>query len=543
MKYSGRIKINSIMLCLFFSVFLHGFFERTYGQSFCPNSNFSSGDFSNWEGYYGDFNDPAANYGLLIGTRHSIIQSPGSQDPHTCDSLTTVLPGELFCAKLGNDNVNSEAEQLRYTFSVTNDNNLFIYKYAVVLEDPGHAPSEQPSFTIEVKNQNGVLFDPVCGYYYVYAQPGLPGWNSCNYGSTTVVWKNWTTVGLDLSSLVGQTVTIVFTTRDCSLGAHYGYAYLSTHCDKLQLTVGFCLTNSSVTVTAPPGFSYLWSNGATTQTVSILNPTPGMVESCKLTAVNGCEVTIQATIQPTILTGDFTFDPQCSGVPVPFSDKSIINQNTIVDWEWDFGDGSPLVANNPNPSHIYAKPGTYNVSLVVHSSDPCMDTVIKPITILPKVAVNFGNDITVKWNETALLDAGNPGANYLWSTGQTTRTINVGGEQTVWVVVSNDYCTSTDTIVIHEFPRCIVEAPSAFSPNGDGQNDVLYVYGSGYDSFEFLVFDRSGELVFKSVNPGDGWDGLFKGQKQGMAVYNYILRGICADGDRFFKKGNITLLR
>lgn len=541
-----RISVRSKIILLVFIFICLCIHERSSCQTYCPNSDFSSGDFTNWDGYYGDFYNPEANHGFVTGSapRHLIIKSPGTPDPNTGGGLNTLPPGDLFSARLGNDNVGAEAEELRYSFPVTSENNLFIYKYAVVLEDPGHIPSHQPSFTIEVRNQSGALFDSICGYYYVYAHPGLPGWNTTtNPSGDIIVWKDWTTVGLDLTKFEGQTVTIVFTTRDCEEGGHFGYAYLTTRCDKLQLVVAFCVKDSTVSVTAPPGFSYLWNTGETTQSISVINAVPGMVDSCRLTAVNGCQVTIKATIYPTILKADFDFVPECSTVPVQFSDKSAINQHSIVDWTWDFGDGNPQNDKIPNPVHTYADPGTYNVTMVAYSSDLCADTIVKSITIPPMVDVNLGNDVTLKWHETVTLDAGNPGANYLWSTGQTTRSITTGGEQTVWVVVENDECTSSDTILIHELPRCIIEVPSAFSPNGDGQNDILYIYGSGFSSFEFLVFDRSGELVFSSVTPGTGWDGTYKGQPLGIGVFNYILTGTCLDGDRVVKKGNITLLR
>jgi gliding motility-associated-like protein len=538
--------LNGGLVLLVLTVILQSIPGRAMGQPDCPNSNFSSGNFSYWDGYYGDFYNPEAFHGFVSDPipRHLIIKSPGSFDPNTGDSLFTLPPGDSFCARLGNDNIGAEAEELRYSFQVTSDNNLFIYKYAVVLEDPGHEPAHQPSFTIEVRNQNGILFDPQCGYYYVYAQPGLPGWHTCtNINGNTVVWKDWTTVGLDLSKLEGQTVTIVFITRDCEQSGHFGYAYLTTRCDKLQLVVGFCVRDSTVTVTAPPGFSYLWNNGETTQTISIVNAVPGMVDSCRLTAVNGCEVTIKATINPTILKAGFDAEPQCSTVPVHFTDKSTINQNSVAGWAWDFGDGTILDNKEPSPDHAYANPGLYMVSLIAYSSDHCTDTVKKPVTILPKVAVDLGKDLTLKWYQTVTLDAGNPGSEYTWSSGQTTQSITTGGEQTIWVRAENEECADTDTIIIHELPRCIIDVPTAFSPNGDGQNDILYVYGSGFSNYEFLIFDRSGELVFRSVSAGVGWDGSYKGRALGTGVFNYLLTGTCTDGDPIVKKGNITLLR
>lgn len=319
---------NKVYLAL--TVMVVFFDLLAYGQNGCPNANFSQGNFSNWYGYYGDFYNPSQYSGFVTtgNARHLIIQGPGYLDGNTCNGLNTVLPGEAFCARLGNDGTDAEAEQLRYSMTVTPDNNLFIYKYAVVLQDPNHTPEDQPSFTIEVKNQNGVVFDPTCGYFYVYAQYGLPGWNQCV--SADVVWKDWTTVGLDLTPLIGQTISIEFTTRDCERGGHFGYAYISTTCAKLEMNVSYCPQSTSATLTAPPGFTYLWGNGATSQSIVVNNPAPGMSDSCLLTSVNGCQVTIYALIQPTVVTSNFTFVPQCPGVPVQFTDASTINQNTIA---------------------------------------------------------------------------------------------------------------------------------------------------------------------------------------------------------------------
>ena len=381
MKRFSTFQIHWLGLVCFVPLFLFCFHEQANGQSNCPNSNFNLGNFNNWDGRYGSFSVPAANVGFVTSgnnPRHMIIPTPGSTDPHTCGGLITSLPGEANVARLGNDNTGAEAEQLRYTLTVSPNNNLFIYKYAVVLQDPGHNPADQPSFTIEVVDQNGVMFDPVCGYYYVFSQPGLPGWNSCS--ESTVVWKDWTTVGLDLSSLLGQTITIIFTTRDCALGGHYGYAYISTSCAKLEMTVGYCPQSSTATLTAPPGFSYLWDGGATTQSIVITNPVQGTVYNCVLTAVNGCQVTIHATIQPTQIIPDFSATQPCKGIATTFADGSTINQNSIVNWKWDFGDATG-VNGVQNPSHLYNSCGIFNVKLIAYSSDGCSDTIIKPVTV------------------------------------------------------------------------------------------------------------------------------------------------------------------
>lgn len=353
-------------------------------QSNCPNSNFSLGNFTDWQGYYGDFYNPAQYYGFAAN-RHVINSIQGVHDPNTCNGLVTIPPGETHSARLGNDNTGAEAEQLRYSLTVTPESNLFIYKYAVVLEDPSHVPENQPSFTIEVTDENGVIIDPICGYYYVYAQQGLPGWSTCG----EVVWKNWTTVGLDLQPYLGENINIVFTTRDCEQTGHFGYAYLSATCGKLQMSVSYCPQALVATLTAPPGFSYLWSNGQTTQSINITNPAAGTSVSCILTAVNGCEVTINAILYPTIVNSDFSFISNCPGFPVQFNDLSTINQNSITNWIWDFGDGSSPVSNIQNPNHTFSNSGSYNVKLIAYSTEGCTDTIIKPVTVFSKPNSDF----------------------------------------------------------------------------------------------------------------------------------------------------------
>ena len=319
MKNGGLSElVNRLLLTAFSFVFF--FSASGQDQSNCPNSNFSLGNFTGWEGYYGNFWDPTIKKGFAA-TRHTIIQVPVNSDSNTCNELNPVPPGEKFSLKLGNEDVNAEAEQVRYAVNVSPETSLFIYKYAVVLENPNHDPDEQPSFTIEVADTAGNLIDSVCGYYYVYARQGIPTWHSCG----DVVWKDWTTVGIDLTKYIGQTVSIIFTTRDCSEHGHFGYAYLSAYCSQLQIVFGYCPGDTVTTVTAPPGFSYLWGNEDTTRSTVIHNPVFGMIESCELTSVNGCKVTITGSFKPTIVKADFEYKQNCVGEPVQFYDTSIIN--------------------------------------------------------------------------------------------------------------------------------------------------------------------------------------------------------------------------
>ncbi|RYE23045.1 MAG: gliding motility-associated C-terminal domain-containing protein, partial [Sphingobacteriales bacterium] len=85
--------------------------------------------------------------------------------------------------------------------------------------------------------------------------------------------------------------------------------------------------------------------------------------------------------------------------------------------------------------------------------------------------------------------------------------------------------------------------PNAFTPNGDGNNDIVYVYGSIINSLNFYIYDQWGELIFRSNNQGNGWDGTYKGKAMPVGVYVYYMDAVTNDGQKVNKKGTITLIR
>jgi gliding motility-associated-like protein len=165
------------------------------------------------------------------------------------------------------------------------------------------------------------------------------------------------------------------------------------------------------------------------------------------------------------------------------------------------------------------------------------------VEVAPAPSVFLGNDTIIKPVDQLLLDAGNPGASYIWSTGDTTQTILGQSNQSYWVGVNKEGCMAFDTIFIDEFPPCVLAVPTAFSPNGDGNNDILYVRGNNFTEFELMIFNRWGELIFRTTDETLGWDGTYQGEAQAMDAYNYYLKGICLDGQITSSKGTITLLR
>lgn len=108
--------------------------------------------------------------------------------------------------------------------------------------------------------------------------------------------------------------------------------------------------------------------------------------------------------------------------------------------------------------------------------------------------------------------------------------------------------TGNDTITAYYIPEVIpppkgAAVPMAFSPNGDGNNDFLFVYGGQIEKFTLAIYDRWGELVFSTSSQDTGWDGTFNGKEASSGVYVYKLKAYFIDGDVENKTGNITLVR
>jgi gliding motility-associated-like protein len=141
---------------------------------------------------------------------------------------------------------------------------------------------------------------------------------------------------------------------------------------------------------------------------------------------------------------------------------------------------------------------------------------------------------------------------YSWSPGTGLSCIDCSGPQvspysnvsTYTVLVTyNQGCTASASVQITVNGEPPVYVPNAFTPNGDGVNDVWYVYGTGIKDMKAMIFDRWGEKVFESDDQSIGWDGTFRGQMQSPDVYIYLVNIVYLDGTTTSKQGSVTLIR
>ena len=387
-------------------------------QGGCPNIDFESGTFAGWSGGLGWCCPIAISNSTIQNGRHTIM-SGGAFDSYTDFNVPMVSPdGGTYSVRLGNEYVDSEAEKLSYSMVVSPDNALFVYRYAVVFEDPDHDPEDQPRFEIRMFDQSGASIP--CGIYNVYSTAGIPGFvETVDFEGDVIRYKNWTSVGMDLSQYMGQTVTIEFSTGDCSLGAHFGYAYIDCECAPLVINSEFCPGNQVVVLEAPEGFaSYLWSNGETTPSITVLQPTTGQTFTCTVTSVTGCQLTLSAVLLPNVVTGGMELTGACAN-DITFTDLSTVTSGSPVDnWLWDFGDGSTSTVQAPN--HEYSVFGPQTVTLIVTTTTGCTDTTYAVVDVEPAPTAGVAVSDGCQMQTLTIADASSPATvitNRAWNLG------------------------------------------------------------------------------------------------------------------------------
>lgn len=223
----------------------------------------------------------------------------------------------------------------------------------------------------------------------------------------------------------------------------------------------------------------------------------------------------------------------CTGESVTIGD-TLTNSLSECQYLWNTGAATPFVT--------VSSAGTYSLKV----SNKCgSKTDNMTLKLLPKPTINLGSDKVACSGTTTNLDAGVTGASsYLWSTGETTQQISVNQTNiSVWVKVDSiPGCAGSDTINITECP-VEPQVPTAFTPNGDGKNDVLYVRGNNISDLTFVVYNRLGTKVFETNSLSNGWDGKLNGIVQEDDVYVYILKVKLANGTAYEKSGQVMLLK
>ena len=319
----------------------------------------------------------------------------------------------------------------------------------------------------------------------------------------------------------------------------------------------------------------------TTGTASNILVTPGtnttyyviLTDGCSLDAIDSVQVSINATPIGFINVID-------SAGCAPFNAQFAANTDIGVTFDWDF-DCDGIVdesGTNSAPNYTYQTPGTYSVCLTITSADGCsvslQETNLITVYDVPIAGFFPTPEQTTLLNPTIQFLDGSVGADiYSWNfgdfspiltgpdsaiisgTGDTTymlsspfHTYQDTGYFTVTQTVTNQYgCTDQATHTVYVEGDYILFAPTAFTPNGDGINDIFFPKGIGFDNnnFDMFVFDRWGEIIYEGHDATAGWDGNVKGtsMQAKVDVYVWMINTRDHRGQNHTYYGHVTVVR
>ncbi|GDX52664.1 hypothetical protein LBMAG27_17110 [Bacteroidota bacterium] len=322
----------------------------------------------------------------------------------------------------------------------------------------------------------------------------------------------------------------------------------------------FC-EGATISITANGATTYSWSPPTALNTVNgatvISTPVTSIVYTVTGTDANSCvaAATSTLTFDPTPV-ASFTVVPStgCEPLKVSLQNTSANGVTSI----WHFGDGTNGFGNSTQ--HYYAA-GTYDVIMITANATGCSDsaTQFSAVTALVSPVAIFYMDPPAPGH---LIYSDNLFNFYNLSTGATHARWNFGdhtsdtsynsihsfsemGEyNVVLTAIAENGCTDTaqgPLIFIDGEPKPWI--PSAFTPNNDGANDLLKIYGIGISTLDFRVYDRFGEMVFQTKDYTHGWDGTFRGANVNTNVFVYMAEVEMLSGEKYILKGDVTLIR
>lgn len=258
------------------------------------------------------------------------------------------------------------------------------------------------------------------------------------------------------------------------------------------------------------------------------------------------DCSIVVTQSPPSLPGEFQIVNLCLPIDSSYTLTTTAPPGGV--WLTDCGD---CIDNDGLVFTQFLPEGQYNFRYV--SGNICsarIDSFV--VNLFPPFGISAAGDTSVFVGDAAPLQA-NGGAAYLWqpdenlSCGECPDPVFTADTTTTFIVqgISADGCVAFDSVTVRVLPELKFDLPNAFSPNGDGKNDVFKpVYtGEIFNRYRLRIFNRWGEEVFGTETVGKGWDGVVEGKGLPSDVYVYVFEFTLANGEQGRENGEITLIR
>ncbi|MNS66378.1 PKD domain protein [compost metagenome] len=265
--------------------------------------------------------------------------------------------------------------------------------------------------------------------------------NAGNAGAT-YIWSNGATTATISASIAGNYHVAVTNAAGCVTTDTINITTNPVPMVNLGNDTTICAGNTLTLNAGNTGATYLWSNGATTQNISV-----SVAGDYSVTVTNalGCSATdaIQVSVSPLPVVNLGNDTAICQGANITLNAG-----NAGATYLWGDGTtGSSITVNTA---------GTYYVAVMNTTGCLSTDTIVMAINALPEL--NLGNDTAICDGSTLVLNAGNPGASYIWSTGEASQTINVNAAGTYTLSLTGaDGCTASDEIEVTISPLPVAD--------------------------------------------------------------------------------------
>lgn len=438
------------------------------------------------------------------------------------------------------------AEKLSYTYYVGSNSNILNYNFAAVLHVPGtdpHYGEQFPYFGIHVEVTHpttGAVITVPCGTYNTIANSQSGGlirfleevdehgnvtYRDCresdaNNNAKEYVYRPWTSGTIDLRNYEGYKVTISVITHDCLVvcdgypvaGGHEAYGYFKAEATSLDLTTISCGVDDAMII-APEGYpKYKWTRSDGRNSDGIVVTEPNRITIPRATMVNGieykCEISdelgcanidLTTNLEPVDVTSKFSYTNNCSG-EVVFENLSTVNGDDIDSYSWDFADGG--YSTEKNPTHVFASPKEYNVSLTTVTKKGCSHTATQKITVryFPDLVISELDPICKDKTFTLRVEGAEDDSSIRWYTDTED---NISGDSYLTTSAS---VTTLYYVEVEDLNGCfynaqktvVVKTPPVITIDGQDlvcSGSSVVLTASGANSFQWVGTEETGSNI------------------------------------------------
>lgn len=358
---------------------------------------------------------------------------------------------------------------------------------------------------------------------------------SASTSGLTYLWNTGET-NQNINATSSGTYSVTATNANgCSASSSIQVVLDSVAKPNLGNNVSTCATQYTLNA-GGNGLSYLWN---TTQITQSINVTTSGTYSVVVTNANGCtnsaSVNVVLNATPTVSLG--------ADVSICDDEYTLNAGNTGFTYSWNTGATTQTITAVTN--------GVYSVTISDGTGCTATDSILVTLGTIP--AANAGADVIIEsGNNTILNGAG--GGSYTWTPNTTLSCANCTNPVAsptvttnyILLVTNSNGCTSTDTVTVFVSEECNEVSfflPTAFSPNNDTQNDILFLRATCIVELNWYIYNRWGEKVFETNDPKAGWDGTWHGQACDAGVFVYYIYVTTFNGNTITRSGNITLVK